>query len=137
MVHVHVYPCTEYYVQYIDYKKETASENVYETLFYKRRSFEHENEFRMMVFADPILYKNEGHNLNIYESIIDPHEGTKEFDTIAGANIKYDLSTLIEEIYIAPSAPPWFKDLVESVLAKYDLSKIKVIQSKLYEDLIY
>lgn len=122
-------------VQYIDYKLEMASSNVFETLFYKRKSFSHENEFRMMVFADPII--NDGRNLNGWFSINEEYSGTTELDNEGGANISCNISELIDEIFISPSSPPWFKQLVESVLKKYNLSNINVTQSNLYKDLVY
>ena len=122
-------------VQYIDYGKDMASNNVFETLFYKRYSFSHENEFRMMVFADPI--SEDGRNLNGWESYTESYDGTTKLDNEGGANISTDISKMIEEIYIAPSAPGWLKPLVESILRKYNLSGIPVKQSNLYKDLVY
>lgn len=40
-----------------------------------------------------------------------------------GIYIKADIDILIEKIYIAPGAKPWFCELVKSVLKKYGLDK--------------
>lgn len=42
-----------------------------------------------------------------------------------------DLDILIENIYVSPSAEKWFKEVLESLVSKYGLSK-KVIKSDLY-----
>ncbi|WP_033541171.1 DUF2971 domain-containing protein [Planococcus sp. CAU13] len=97
-------------VQYIDYLKDMAGNNIFETLFYKRSSFNHENEFRLMTF----------------ESIEDPFFGDY------GSNIPCNLNQLIESIYVAPTSPSWFRETVEAVLKKYNVDK-PVIQSSLYE----
>jgi len=124
-------------VQYIDYEEEMASNNVFETLFYKRKSFSHENELRLMVFADPII--EDGRNLNSWlgDENDDDYAGTINMDNEGGANISLDISKMIEEVYIAPTAPVWLKPLVESLLRKYNLSEIPVRQSHLYKDLVY
>lgn len=96
-------------VQYIDYDREIASNNTYESLFYKRMSFSHENEFRLICF----------------ESVEKPY--FKSYGTLQ----KCDLNLLIDEIYVSPLAPGWVTDTVRSVIAKYNINK-PVIQSSLY-----
>ena len=97
-------------VQYINYIQEMASNNAIETLFYKRKSFSHENEFRLIVFEDP----------------------EDKFFNDFGANVQCNLEVLIDEIYVSPTSPIWFKNLVRSVTDKYNLSNKRVIQSNLY-----
>ena len=41
-------------LQYVDFHKEMTSNNIYDTLFYKRKSFAHENELRLMVIPSRI-----------------------------------------------------------------------------------
>nr|WP_088327601.1 DUF2971 domain-containing protein [Bacillus cereus] len=97
-------------VQYINYLQDMASVNTFETLFYKRESFSHEKEFRVIVFdGDASQYVGE-----------------------YGANIKCDLNQVIEEIYISPTAPKWFAETVASVVKKYELNK-PITQSSLYQ----
>lgn len=97
-------------VNYIDYEKDMAGTNSYDTLFYKRKSFSHEQEFRMLVFDDE------------EELFFGP----------AGVNVTFNLNTLINEIYVSPTSPPWFKDTVQAIVNRYGLGK-KVIQSNLYQ----
>ncbi|MGD6964553.1 hypothetical protein ACQCVB_20330 [Fictibacillus phosphorivorans] len=96
-------------VQYIDYFKDMASNNTYESLFYKRSSFSHENEFRIIHFED-----------------ID-NPCFQEY----GALLSCDLNHLIEEIYVAPTAPQWFVQTVASVVKMYKIDK-PIKQSSLY-----
>ncbi|MFK9119548.1 hypothetical protein ACJEBK_22090 [Peribacillus frigoritolerans] len=98
-------------VQYIDYFKDMASDNTYESLFYKRNSFSHENEFRLIHFDD----------------IEEPK--FQEY----GVPIISDLNHLIDEIYVAPTAPKWFVETVASVVKKYNIDK-PIRQSSLYNN---
>ncbi|QGH35119.1 hypothetical protein GI584_14170 [Gracilibacillus salitolerans] len=96
-------------VNYIDYADDMAGINTYETLFYKRKSFAHEQEFRLIVF----------------ESEEDLFFGR------SGANVRFNLELLIDQIYIPPTAPVWFNNLVSSVVDRYHIKK-EVLQSNLY-----
>jgi hypothetical protein len=96
-------------IQYIDFQTDMASKNIFETLYYKRKSFAHEQELRV------IALDNDEH----------PHF------TQAGVGLKIDMNSLIEEIYIHPTAPAWFVDCVRGLLEKYQINK-PLIQSTLY-----
>ncbi|WP_053485635.1 DUF2971 domain-containing protein [Lysinibacillus sp. FJAT-14745] len=96
-------------VQYIDYNKDMASKNIFETLFYKRKSFEHEHEVRLIALED---------------------DENPSFDK-AGVELSVDLNRLIEEIYIHPNAPKWFFKAVEGLLLTYEIKK-PLKQSTLY-----
>lgn len=83
-------------VNYIDYSKRFAGLD--DVFWYKRCSFEHEKEVRAM-FSD--------HTQN---------------DTL-GILIPVDLNTLIDKIYVSPTAPSWFYSLVRNLLDKYTIHK--------------
>ena len=53
-----------------------------------------------------------------------------------GKYIPVDLDVLMEKIYISPTAPKWFNELVKSVVEKYNLEK-DVLQSSLSDDPVY
>jgi len=53
-----------------------------------------------------------------------------------GIEIKVDLYNLIQRVYISPTAPTWFTDLVKEVVLKYGYY-FEVVQSKLNKDPIY
>ena len=64
----------------------------------KRLSFEHEREVRALFIS---FAEGDAHSI--------------------GVNIPVDLSTLIEEIVIAPQAQSWFADVVKEILSRYEL----------------
>ena len=89
-------------------------------LFYKRPQFEFEKEFRALLFyakgADEMM----------------PAEGVDDFEfTITvpefGQKMLVNLDVLIDEIYVSPSAPLWFYELVQRLVNV--LLKKSVIQS--------
>jgi hypothetical protein len=76
-------------------------------VYLKRKSFQHENELRLVVL---------------------------EVDTIShpdGVPVRTNLSKLIERIYVSPSAPAWVADVVRRELHLYDV-QAEVIHSSLY-----
>lgn len=106
-------------VQYIDYDK--AGIPLGNGLFpftHKRLSFSHEREVRVLI-----------------PRIASPNEELIEEDA-AFANMSVAPDLLIDEIYVSPSAPRWFGELVASLVVRYGLST-PVIRSTLYERPIY
>ena len=105
-------------VNYIDYESESIdTSNWLSPFIHKRKSYEHEKEIRAVILKHPI------------------NKDTKKFDFNAGTisdglQVKVNLELLIESIYVAPSSPEWFKDLVDAVVKKYNYNS-PVIQSKL------
>ncbi len=92
-------------VKYIDYEQEWIDAgNLLSPFVHKRKSFEHEREVRALVMKWPP--GDSGLDFN-QETITD------------GLTLKVDLKRLIEHIYIAPSAPAWLTDLVQSVARHY------------------
>ena len=104
-------------VKYIDYETELIINNInsYSPFAYKRLSFEHEKEVRAVIERLP-----KG------DMGIDMSQTTIEH----GVKVKVDLELLIDNIYIAPSAPSWLSDLVKAVVNKYEYN-FKVVQSDL------
>lgn len=101
-------------VNYIDYDKTMIpTGNVFHALFCKRRSFEHEHELRAA-----ILKPNKGSNL------------------LQGLYIPCNLNILVDEIFVSPESPNWFKELVSSILEKYSLDRV-VKRSSLDEDPLF
>jgi hypothetical protein len=109
-------------VKYIDYETEWIQDgNVLAPFVHKRKSFEHEQEIRALIAKWPVGE----HELDF----------TKE--TIShGVQIKVDIETLIERIYIAPSSPAWFADLVKAIVNRYGYT-FEVVHSRLYEQPVF
>lgn len=54
-----------------------------------------------------------------------------------GKYIDVDLDILIQKVYVEPTTPEWFKELVEQIMKKYDLGHKKVIKSSLMDDSLF
>jgi len=108
-------------VKYIDYSTETipVSKNVCTPIIHKRKSFEHEKELRAVILFPSAIYSGEGVKI---KEIID--------DLPKGLSVRVDLDILIERIYIAPTSPLWIKELLTSILEKYEMN-IEILQSDL------
>jgi hypothetical protein len=111
-------------VRYIDYSQDPVDDsNVFTLLLSKRKSFEHERELR--VFCRPHW------------------DSTAEEPTVSvdeapiGQNVRVELATLIEKIYVAPRTKSWFEDLVRTIGQIYDLEPKDFISSSLSERPLY
>lgn len=83
-------------VKYIDYRKQFSNVGT-GAFWYKRKSFEHEREVRVIIRN----YENTG----------------------KGISRSIDLDTLIENVYVSPYASEWFVEVVRDILKKYELDK--------------
>jgi hypothetical protein len=93
-------------VKYVDYETyEVPYNNVYDWVIIKRKSFEHEREFRAV--------------------LLDSDSGP------TGVSVPVRLDQLVESVFVAPSAASWFADLVSKVVARYGLA-VPVVQSQLH-----
>lgn len=91
-------------VRYVDHNRAWVPENnIYYPYMFKRKSFEHEKEVRALIDI----------NLLDQEDLF--------LKTEHGFKNRVDLNTLIDEIYVDPSASEWFFQLVKSVVAKYNI----------------
>ncbi len=111
-------------VQYINYEKDIFAEadNSLLPFFYKRNYFAYEQEIRAVVVDIP--------NMDM-DSEKDPYENLGH-----GFNIKTDIQTLVETIYISPDLPDWFFDLVQSVSKTYGYD-FDVVHSKLKDEPLF
>lgn len=104
-------------VEYINYENQTIPvNNSFHRFMFKRKSFEHEKEARVLIQELPI----EDDKIKI---------GME--NTILGKNVDINIPQLIQKIYIAPNAADWFTDLVKEVSSKYNINA-PVIKSDLY-----
>lgn len=91
-------------VKYIDFDKRFSSVNG--AFWYKRKSFEYENEVRAILRMP----------------------GIKE----RGIYIPVNIRMLIDKVYVSPYASQWFFDVVKDVLQKYNLD-IDILYSQMNE----
>lgn len=106
-------------INYIDYNIESIPmKNLLSPFLYKRKSFEHEQELRCLIWT-PQHGKNELMDLS-----------KNKYKDTYGIYVHVNVETLIERIYLAPSSPEWMLDLLKSLMMKFSLDK-PVIQSDL------
>lgn len=113
-------------VRYIDYTTESLPDtNIYSRFLHKRRSFEHERELRAVIdiYRELALHAPEGYH---------PYD-----NDIAGVPVDIPVGRLLERVYVAPTAPTWFRDLVETITVKYNVGNKPVIRSSLEQDPVY
>lgn len=94
-------------VDYIDY--ETHDKPMiggFHPYFHKRIPFDHESEIRALIWN---------------------HHSTEEY----GMNVPVDIGSLMEKIYVSPTAGEWFYKLIKDVLKRYGYEHIPVEYSKL------
>jgi len=113
-------------VQYIDYDKHiTPERNLLAPLFHKRRSFEHEREFRVATSRFGEVLGDDG--------ILD----MDRLDLPAGEYINININQLIDKIYVSPSSADWFLELVEVIAGRRGINPDIVTRSSLNEDPVF
>jgi hypothetical protein len=105
-------------IEYISYSKDLIREGSLSPYFHKRKSFEHEKELRAIIQSYP-RYKNGEINWSISPN------------NKSGLNVEIDVNVLVEKIVLSPLCPLWQKELVKSVLKKFEYD-MKVTRSTLY-----
>jgi hypothetical protein len=128
-------------VRYIDYRREKVLPNnsSIAPVFYKRKSFEHERELRCITAVDmeqetgirQAVHKvdNEGRVFNGEGQQINARSPF-------GRQVLVNLEQLIENIYVSPTSQAWFKDLVVTLLKRYDFGDL-VRQSSLNDKPVF
>jgi hypothetical protein len=105
-------------VRYVDYQKQWIPEsNPLAPFMFKRLSFEHEQELRILKPMGDLAALQSKRNV--------PH------NQAAGELIQCDLKQLIQAVHVAPNAPAWFVELVQRVVDRYWGSAIPVKRSRL------
>jgi hypothetical protein len=113
-------------VKYIDYDNDHIPENnIIYSYLHKRKSFEYEQELRVIYPFMDLVGPDENGVLFSYAKIDE-----------MGYYIEVDLDILIDKIFVSPVAPEWFCDLVKSILEMYHINK-EVVRSNLAKDPIY
>lgn len=103
-------------IKYINYENEVIPRHsILSPFMRKRKSFEYEDELRALIWT-PQYGKNDLAN--------------NKFANAHGLEVAVDIERLIENIFVAPSAPSWILDVIRSVTKKFGIGKI-VTQSSL------
>lgn len=111
-------------VTYLDYETEgwTGNRSI-TSIFHKRKSFEHEKEFRAVVQTT-----RPG---GVYNVVNGPRYNNSS--GLPGDYVSVDLVRLVEGIYVAPISPSWIREAVQAVAATANLDSV-VHQSNLDEE---
>jgi hypothetical protein len=115
-------------VNYVDYEAQWIPEgNVFHPFLFKRRSFEHEREYRLLAMWSPKVIRVDEQNTVIESEPDTPPAGMRE---------RIELSSLVEQVFISPEASSWFHKVVENLVKDYGHSWT-VNQSDLSRDPVY
>jgi hypothetical protein len=122
-------------VQYLDWDKQ-AVDNTSMLPFSKRMSYQHERELRIVYWdlevQQPLNVTFERLCNHMMDHLFRRITGDinwklveKEAEAIpykAGMYVPITLETLIDEVYVSPTAPDWFLDIVQRVCKQFNLS---------------
>ncbi len=124
-----VYP-TE--IKYLDFKNDYLDDqsNFLTVYTIKRKEYKSENEFRLIMSYPRIIhdrvtleYSNSQRDISVIEEEL--------YFPMPVIPCKINVAKLITKIHLSPYAPKWYYEIIVDVLAKYNLSEIKVLQSEL------
>ncbi|HEY6886015.1 MAG TPA: hypothetical protein VI278_18440 [Nitrososphaeraceae archaeon] len=123
-------------VNYIDFNHDWMNEwNILEAFVIKRPSFFYEAEIRAITcLPDNHIGKKVFSKLDMEgekKPISRQHSVDQTELTTNGKYVKVDLEKLINRVYLSPAAPSYFRQILESIIAKYGLDK-EIIKSDLY-----
>ncbi len=103
-------------VQYTDHERDPMpTGNAFYPVLHKRRAFTHEEEVRAVIWLG---------DRGIF------HDPANQADNPLGLTVPIGPEALIESVRVSPLAPPWFADVVRSVVNKFAVA-IPVTQSGL------
>lgn len=112
-------------VKYIDYTSEYIPVgNVLEPFMHKRLSYRHEQEVRLLVMSGKSGPTRTEHGVT-FSNYLGPEDPV--------IPVAVDLSTMVEEVYVAPDAPGWVADVVAGVSERYGF-KFRISHSDLASD---
>jgi len=115
-------------VQYADYGKSFIPEkNLFLPYIYKRSSFSHESEYRLLAMWSPKVLEMDEQNRAICREPDLPPLFLREH---------VNLDRLVEAVYVSPDAPDWVARVVREVTGKY-MPHLDVRHSDLAADPVY
>ena len=135
-------------VKYADYDCPNFTidvDNGFNSIMHKRASYDYEREYRLVFWDKEVTHKyittqavefgsnGEGSLSFGRASIGRSAEEIENIEPKVSFDAKCDLNKLINEIYVSPSAPSWFFDIVNNIVKKYEVN-VPVNQSKLTND---
>lgn len=119
--------------------------NGFNSIMHKRASYDYEREYRLVFWDTEVTHKyipiktvecgsNGEDSLSFGRASMGrSEEEIENIEPKVSFNVKCDLNKLINEIYVSPSAPSWFFDIVNNIVKKYEVN-VPVKQSILSKD---
>lgn len=119
--------------------------NGFNSILHKRASYDYEREYRLVFWDTEVTHKyiptqtvefgsnGEGSLSFGRMSMGRSEEEIENIEPKVSFNAKCDLNKLINEIYVSPSAPSWFFDIVNNIVKTYEVN-VPVRQSILSKD---
>jgi hypothetical protein len=103
-------------VQYVNYETTPipANNSSFDFVTFKRLSFSHERELRAVIWAVEDLNRPQIQNDALH------------------VNVELEPNDLIQAVHVCPTAPSWFGELVQALMARYGL-RCPVVKSSLYD----
>lgn len=114
-------------VQYIDWEYPPENTHTLQQAMFKDKSFEHERELRIVARLHaipgslPFDLDEEGKWVEDTTFELSPSV-LKQINELNGIYLPILRDQLIKDVYIAPTAPHWFAELVESICIRYGLT---------------
>lgn len=102
-----------------------------EPFLLRRKSFEHEREARLILWANGPGGPDERHG-RVPDFDHDIYFSDKS-TARPGHHVKVDLNRLVKWIYVAPDSPKWFEETVAGLIGRYGY-EFAVLKSDLYSD---
>jgi hypothetical protein len=98
-------------VQYVDYSTQWIPEgNIFNPFLFKRRSFEHEREYRLLSLWGAKAIRVDENNPVIETEPDTPPTGIRE---------TVDLTELVKQVFVSPEASGWFHKVVQRLVKDY------------------
>ncbi|WP_342150745.1 hypothetical protein [Methylorubrum sp. SB2] len=121
-------------VKYIDYSRDTTVfGNVFNPFLHKRASFSHETELRAVLWDSSAFSSNKAAKITRVEPAAQEIEKCLKD---SGAAVPINLASLIHSIYVSPTSPKWYRELISDFCNKNGL-KVDVSQSSLLENALF
>ncbi len=112
-------------IKYIDYisDKIPVYQNMLTPLLCKRKSFEYEMELRAIIFFPSQFQPS--YSEDYYGVDLSNQQGFHKHiqNYPPGFYVPVNLKILIEKIYIAPTTKPWIRDIISSLIKKFEINK--------------
>lgn len=99
----------DYKNKMVDTSETAAVLNITPVLLWKRPSYSHERELRAFYYTESPARGPETHGVPIF----------------------VDLKLLLSEIRVSPRSEPWFRELIDKIMARYGFEDVPVTRSSM------